>query len=148
MRTLRLLGEPVHPPLVHIPLAVMLMVPLWDALGVFRGDPLWWGIAFWTLALGLCVGALAALVGFLDYVRIPQRHAALPVATRHLVAMLTGVSVFVVRLVLQGGAGVPDNGWTLLAVSAIGALVVAGGGWLGGQLVYHHGIGVDPPVDA
>lgn len=145
MRTFRLLGEPVHPPLVHVPLAVMLTVPLWDALGVFRGDPLWWGIAFWTLALGLSVSVLAALAGFLDYVLIPQGHAALPIATRHLVAMLAGVSVFVVRLVLQRSAEAPENGWMLLAISVVGALVVAGGGWLGGQLVYRHGIGVDPP---
>ncbi len=145
MRTFRLLGEPVHPPLVHVPLAVMLTLPLWDALGVFQTDPMWWAIAFWTLALGLAVSLLAAAAGFLDYVRIPEGHAALPIATRHLVAMLAGVSVFVVRLVLQGHAGAPENGGMLLAISVAGALVIAGGGWLGGQLVYRHGIGVDTP---
>jgi len=144
MRGYRLFGEPMHPPLVHVPLATMVTLPLWDALGILRGEPIWWEVGFWTLALGLSIGSLAAVAGFLDYTRLPAGDPAVRTATRHLVAMLSGVGLFLLRLILQGRPGVPEqDARLLLAVSLVGALVVTVGGFLGGRLVYRHGVGVE-----
>jgi uncharacterized membrane protein len=141
----RLFGEPLHPALVHIPLGAMLTMPVWDALGAFHGAEHWWAIGFWTVVLGIVVALAAAAVGFVDYTRLPEGPAE-STGTRHLALMLAGVSVFVLRLVLQGGGAAPDDGGLLLlAVSVAGALVLAVGAFFGGRLVYTHGVGQRRP---
>jgi uncharacterized membrane protein len=120
----------------------MLTLPLWDALGIWQGADHWWAIGFWTVALGVVVALVAAVAGFIDYAALPDGHPAVGIATRHLTLMLTGVSVFVLRLLLQGGAGAPaDGGLWLLATSGVGAVVLALGAFLGGRLVFRHGVG-------
>ncbi len=142
-RGLRVFGDPLHPALVHVPLGAMLTLPLWDALGLWQGADHWWAVGFWTLALGVAVALLAAVAGFIDYVAIPDGSPAGRTATQHLSLMLTGVSVFVLRLLLQGSAEAPaENGTWLLVTSAAGALVLLLGAKLGGSLVYQHGEGV------
>ena len=144
-RGLRLFGEPLHPALVHIPLGAMLTLPVWDALGLWQGADHWWAIGFWTVALGVAVALLAAVAGFMDYAALPDGSPAVSTATRHLTLMLTGVSTFVLRLVLQGGPDAPADGaaW-LLSASIAGAVILTLGAKLGGSLVFKHGVGVTP----
>jgi uncharacterized membrane protein len=140
-RGLMLFGDPAHPALVHIPLAALVVLPLWDILGFIRDEPVWWSIGFWTLAAGLVVALAAAVAGFTDYVTLEQGHPAQQKATRHMILMITGVSIGVVRLILQGGPAVPDSPLWLVAASVAAAAVITVGARLGGQLVFRHGVG-------
>jgi hypothetical protein len=52
-----------------------------------------------------------------------------------------GVSLFV-----RGGTGQPSSSKALIAVlslEALGLLLLSVGGWYGGHLVFHHGVGRD-----
>ena len=52
---------------------------------------------------------------------------------------------YLLRAVLRGGPQ-PPAGWNLilvLALEATGLLLLVAGGWYGGHLVFHHGIGGD-----
>ncbi|MGA2614481.1 MAG: DUF2231 domain-containing protein [Spirochaetia bacterium] len=61
MKGLKLLGHPVHPAIVHFPVAGWTAAVVTDALSIALRDPLWWRISQWLLILFI----IAALGGFL-----------------------------------------------------------------------------------
>jgi uncharacterized membrane protein len=142
---LRVFGHPLHAVLSDFPLALLGTSLLWDAAGLRRGEAVWWAISFWSIAAGLVAAVLAACAGAVDYASIRQGHPALGVATRHMLLMLTAVCLYLASLLVRGGAGAPA-GKSLLAVlglEAVGVLLLSIGGWHGGHLVFHYGIGGD-----
>jgi uncharacterized membrane protein len=53
--------------------------------------------------------------------------------------------VYVGALIVRAGPQVPE-GWRLyaaLSLSTVGLALLAAGGWYGGRLVYHYGVGRD-----
>ena len=142
---LRVFGHPLHAVLSDFPLALLGTSLLWDAVGVWRGGPVWWAISFWNVALGLLTAAAAALAGAVDYAAIPQGDPALAAANRHMLLMLCAVTPYILSLVLKGGASAPRGAglWAVFALEGAGLLLLAAGGWYGGHLVFHHGVGRD-----
>jgi uncharacterized membrane protein len=148
---LRVLGDPVHPALVHFPIALLGLAPLAQALGLFGGDPFWWGAAHWLLVGGLVTAAAAALTGFADYTAIPRESPAHRTATTHMVANVVVVLLYGGSLGVQGGPDVEGSPALALLLSAVGLAVLLFSGYLGSHLVYRHGLGlsekaVPPPT--
>ena|SRR5437868_3345298 len=146
-RSLRLGGHPLHPLLVHFPIALWTVAVAADVAGWISGQALWWMISFGSQALGVLMATLAMLAGFLDYLTIARHDPAQDTAVRHMMAMSTAWLLFLVSLALRGvratdlSAAAAPPGWA--TVAAIGGfLAMALGGWLGGQLVYRFGVGV------
>jgi uncharacterized membrane protein len=82
---------------------------------------------------------LAAVAGFVDFLSISVRRVK-RVGLWHLALALLATAVFAVSFVLR--LGTPLG--TLPVVVSIGGLFVLGAaGWLGGELVYVHGMGVE-----
>jgi uncharacterized membrane protein len=142
---LRLLGHPVHALLSDFPLALLGTSLIWDAIGIVRGETLWWAISFWDMALGVAAGVAAATAGAVDYAAIERDDPALSTATRHMLVMGTAVSLYSVALLVRGGPsppiGVARN--ATLVLEGIGLAALSVGGWFGGHLVFHHGVGRD-----
>lgn len=139
---LRFLGHPLHPALVHLPLGLWLGAGAWDVLALLRSEPVWWRLAYYCLALGLAAAALAAVAGFLDFVKIPNGDPAEKPALWHMVVMLTAATLMLAALLLHRGTPPARPGWAAAATLA-GCALLAWGGWLGGELVFRHGLGVD-----
>lgn len=136
---LRILGHPAHAAATHIPMGSLLLVPLWD-LGAWLGDaPVLWTVARWSLLAGVASGAVAATLGFLDYVALPAERRLLTLANRHALLVGTAIVLALGSLLLRDGASPPD----LLSggLSAAAALLLVIGGWHGAELVYGHGVG-------
>ena len=142
---LRVLGHPLHAVLSDFPLALLGTSLLWDAVGLWRGEAVWWAISFWTIAAGLAAALLAALAGAVDYAAIRQDSPALGTATRHMLLMLTAVTPYLASLLVRGGARAPAGRslFAVLGLEVLGVALLAIGGWYGGHLVFHHGVGVD-----
>ncbi len=142
-RKLRIAGHPAHPALVHFPVALWPTSLLWDLVGLWRGDPLWWQLSFWCLALGLIAALPAIAAGFVDYISLPNDNLVLGTANAHLSIMAGATIVFLVSLLLRGSPAAVDPSPPLLAVllSAVGTVLLLVGGWLGGTLVYRYGVG-------
>jgi uncharacterized membrane protein len=100
------------------------------------------------MAAGLGTALLALFTGFMDYVAIPESHPAQRVANRHLAWVLSAIGVFTVNLLIRGGGQPPAGLYRLpdFILSVIGLVLLAIGGWYGGDLVYGHGIGQRRPV--
>ncbi len=73
--------------------------------------------------------------------------AALGTALRHMLLILSAMIPYLISLLVRGGR-LPPAGRTLLVVLALetlGVLLLSIGGWYGGHLVFHHGVGMDKP---
>lgn len=146
-KILRFAGHPVHPMLVHFPMALCPVSVLWDLIGCLQpGEALWWRLSFVTLAAGLAAAVPAAVTGFVDFASLDGEEPASPVAVRHLVAMGSGVSLFLASLLTRQGWAPPEETrlWIALSLSVAGAAAFAAGGRFGGDLVYRYGLGRVP----
>jgi uncharacterized membrane protein len=140
---LRVFGHPLHAILSDLPAALLGTSLMWDVVGLWRGEAVWWAVSFWTMAAGLAFAALAALAGMIDYAAIPEKHPAQATATRHMLLMLTALAPYCFSLVVRRGPA-PPAGKALvgaLALEALGVLLLSAGGWYGGHLVFHYGVG-------
>lgn len=138
---------PLHPRVVHFPIALALTGVLFLAVGLLRHQERWWGYGQISLLLGW-LGVLAALVtGLVDQARAPQDAAIIAVINQHITAGVTllvaaGLALYWPlrnKRLLTGGS--PAR-WGYLALLLLIVLLVGVEGWLGGHLVYQLGVGV------
>ena len=148
MRRLTVLGHPVHPALTDLPLGLLPAALLFDLIGLLGrfGGASPWLAGYWCTSAGLLFSAPTAVSGLLDLVAIPrEEQRAADLAIWHLCAALCGVGFFVATLVMRPQAAVPAaplRSW-LVALEGAGTLSLLAAGWLGGHLVFHHGVAVE-----
>ena len=134
-------GHPLHPAVVHFPIALLLSATAADVARV-AGLTADVRIAAILMAGGLAMGVVAMMFGMLDFTRLDE--AVVPHALRHMatvgIAWLGyGVALYLRRDVFSGGTEVSSAS---VAISLVSAFVLALGGFLGGRLVYTFGAGV------
>lgn len=136
-------GHPIHPMLIPFPLAFLAGGFLFDIAGVLLGHPALWGVGFYLTISGVGAGLLAAVPGFIDYFfTVPPKSSGKERATRHMLAMLSVVTLFASAWFLRDGSATAPPAVTL-ALEAIGAALLGIGGWMGGTLVSRNLISVD-----
>lgn len=131
------LGHPLHPVLTDITIGAWTLGGLFDAVAEVSGsdDAAWAGDRL--AELGTLSALPTALSGLTDFSTFPE-HAARPVSLHALVNVL-GVGLYTTSVIerRRGNHGRGRAlGWTALALTAFS-------GWLGGSLVFKHGMGVD-----
>jgi uncharacterized membrane protein len=143
-RGLRIGGHPLHAALSDFPIVLLFLWVVLDGAALVQGAPLLWMLGRWALIGGIAAAVLAASAGFIDYLALGETAPrAVRTASVHLAVMLSVASIAVLALVFRGAA--PPTGTDLVVHVAALVLVAAGlgaGGWLGGHLVFHHGVGV------
>ena len=145
-RGLRIGGHPVHAALSDFPMVFLLLWVALDGTALVLGSPLLWTLGRWALIGGVAAAVLAASAGFMDYLGVASgAPRALRTATAHLAVMLSVTCIAAIDLVYRGSTFPTGAGRTLhVAALALVAGGLAAGGWLGGHLVFHHGVGVAP----
>jgi uncharacterized membrane protein len=110
-----------------------------DFVLLLGGDPVWSEIAFHTMAGGLVGALLAAVPGFFDMFSISDPKVG-RMAWNHMLLNLIAVAIFALNFYLR----ISDAAAAALPIwlSVTGVLFIAVSGWLGGEMVYVHGIGV------
>jgi len=137
--------HPIHPMLVVFPLGLLFTAVVFDVLTLLTGSQLWRTLAFYDIAAGLIGALIAAVPGFVDYLSL--RGQARTLATWHMALNLTTVALFAVSWALRtqwGSQWIPPGSSLPQGLTIVGAVVLGVGGWLGGHLVYVHGVGVEP----
>lgn len=136
--TAQIAGHPIHPMLVQFPIVCFILTFIFDVVYT-RGQTGVAPYANWILAIGLVMAALAAVAGLTDFLGDKRIQGA--DAVKHMLANVTAVILEVVNLVLRWNN--PDFiGSTGIYISGIVVLILVYSGWLGGKLVYIHGIAV------
>ena len=132
--------HPLHPAIVHFPIACWSLAVAADFAGQWYSETAWqWSGGL--LAVGCAMALLALVAGLVELPRVPEG-AALRDTWRHMGFMLAAFGCFAARLLLrlEHLQPLPPDALSLL-LDAVGFLALAVGGWLGGRLVYGHGIG-------
>jgi uncharacterized membrane protein len=137
-------GHPLHPPLTDATIGMFVLaagLALIGALGAIEDAA---GKACWLALIGGLIVALpTAGTGLADWIRLEWGSAPWRTATQHLTAMLSAVALFAVAAWLQHRGyqrGEVTTGG--LVFSLAGAVVLTVGGWLGGAIVFVHGVRV------
>lgn len=139
-------GRPKHPPLTDATIGTYLVVTIFAVLaeaGFAEAEmaTAWWG----GIHLGLALGVLAMLTGLADWVAIPRAAPAWPAATTHMTVMLAASALFGVAATMGSDAPNADEiGTAPLVLTIVGFAALMVGGWLGGALVFIHGLRVVP----
>lgn len=149
---LRIKGHPVHPMLISFPITLFLATLGSDIAYVLTENLFWYQAAYLAAGFGVAFGLLAAVAGLMEYLTIPPKLQAKQTATVHMLVNLGSWALFLIGFVFRtdpaGQIAIPDAAATGSALAAIVFLSVAGialmtvGGWLGGHLVYVHGVGI------
>jgi uncharacterized membrane protein len=137
-------GHPLHPPLTDATIGIYTASVIFAVLSVA-------GVASeemakgWWLALifGLIVSAATALTGLVDWLTITWRGELWWTATWHMLAMVSATIFFGLAAILGHDDYVNGDlsaGSFVLTLIAFGLLTL--GGWLGGAIVYVHGMRV------
>lgn len=143
--------HPVHPMLIPFPIALWIFSLVADVIYLWRGNPIWRDyVAFYTLAGGIIGAAAAAVPGIVDWLSIKDRavkrladwHARLNV-----IALLIFIADFYLRTT-RGASWVGESYTIPALLSVLGIILIAVSGWLGGEMVYVHGVAVEPQRDA
>ena len=147
-------GHPLHPPLTDATIGMFVLATALAVIGALGGLGDAAGKACWLALIGgLIVAVPTAATGFADWVRLEWGSARWRTATLHLTAMVSAVVLFALAAWLQHRGyerGEVTTGGLLFSV--LGLVALTAGGWLGGALVFVHGVRVlaaeePPPPD-
>lgn len=132
-------GHPIHPMLVSIPIGLWIFSLVADLVLMNGGNPAWATVAFYCMGGGIVGALLAAVPGLIDLVSLPAGPRSTALA--HMGINLTVVALYVVNFWMRTGA--PDKPGSLVWLSLVSVLLLAVSGWLGGKMVYEHGVAVN-----
>ena len=136
-------GHPVHPMLIPFPIALWVTSVVVDVLFYFLRHPTLLVIAKFLIAAG-CIGAIAAAIpGIIDWLAIKNGDVK-RVANWHARLNIIALVVFAISLFLRMGSFSQLVGRRLtipFLLSLVGLILILISGWLGGELVFHYGVG-------
>lgn len=139
--------SPMHPVLVHFPIALFTVSLAADVVGRVRGSVATNTLGFWCMALAALGAGGAVLAGTSDMYRADLAEATHRFVHLHRDIGLALLAALVVLAIWRGWrwrrpAPADRVGWPyLFATTAVFALLIFQG-WFGGQLVYGFGAGV------
>jgi uncharacterized membrane protein len=138
-----ILGHPIHPMLIHFPVAALVGLMGTDVAFVLSGDLFWARAGLWLAGVGALGGWISGIVGLLDLVlvaRIRRQitgwcHAVLAVMVLSLASLN-----WLLRFVDTPEAHIIPSG---IFLSLLTGGLISLTSYFGGRLVYDYGIGVD-----
>lgn len=142
-------GHPLHPPLTDATIGIYTfatIAALADVLGISDNAAThgWW----LGLVTGLIVTVPTALTGLMDWLTISRGTPLFRTATSHLIAMVSATLFFLIAALVGKDSFDEGNvhaGAFVLTLIGFGLMTV--GGWLGGTIVFVHGMRVLNLVD-
>ena len=134
-------GHPLHAMMVAFPIAFLTAAIGTDLAWIVLQDAFWARMSLWLIGAGAFMGLLAGVAGTIELLLIPgvRRRGA---SWSHFVAAIMLLSVAFTNWfwrLEQGSEAILPWG---LALTLLGAAFVGVAGWLGGNLVFDHQIGI------
>ena len=136
--------HPIHPMLVPIPIGLWIFSLVCDLIHAGGSpNPAWVTVALYCMGGGIIGALLAAVPGLIDLLSLPA--GPRKTALTHMAINLTVVALYVINFWMRTQAPGSPGKLVWLSLVAVGLLTISG--WLGGKMVYEHGIAVDVPPD-
>jgi len=139
--------HPIHPMLIVFPIGLWVFSLICDLIYHAGTQNIFWkGVAFYTMMGGIIGALLAAVPGFIDYLSLRDRRTK-KIATTHMVLNLVVVALFLFNLGIRYNASA-ENELFGVSLSVAGIVILGISGWLGGSLVFTHGVAVSAPTSS
>jgi len=136
-----ILGHPIHPMLIHFPVAAMIGVLCTDLAYVFTLDEFWARASVWLAGVGAVGGLISGSVGLMDLITVPEIRR-LVTAWCHAIMAVTLLSLATLNWLLRVVDGGPDVLPWGVYLSLLNGVMISITSMLGGKLVYDHAVGV------
>lgn len=134
--------HPIHPMLVHFPIATWFLATLADLASLFMNEQVGW-VAGVLLVVGTITALLAMITGLVELGKIDAQSPAMKVANQHMILIMTSWSFYALSLFLRlNGTQLEQPGLLAIALSVAGFIFLCSAGWMGGKLVYEYGVGI------
>jgi uncharacterized membrane protein len=137
-------GHPIHPPLTDATIGAYTAATVAGFASIIgiaeKGAASAWWLA---MVIGLIFTVPTALTGLLDWIVIDRNTPLFRTATSHMIAMVTATIFFLIAVLVGHSGykhGAVETGPYILTLVGFGLLTL--GGWLGGTIVYGHGMRV------
>jgi uncharacterized membrane protein len=138
-----LFGHPLHPALIHFPVAALFGLIATDLAYLLTGDYFWARAGLWLSGIGAVGGDVSGCAGFADLILVRQiRRVVTAWCHAILAVMLLSLATLNWLLRFSTEADVAILPWGLY-ISLLTGLLIAVTGFLGAQLVYEYAVGVD-----
>jgi uncharacterized membrane protein len=137
-------GHPLHPPLTDATIGMFVLASGLAVIGSTGAIKEPAGKAMWLALIGGLIAAVpTATTGFVDWLFIEWGTPRWRTATAHMVAMVSAVVLFALAAWQQHPGYVHGRVTTAgLVLLLVGLAVLTTGGWLGGSVVFVHGMRV------
>lgn len=139
----KVLGHPIHPMLIVMPLGSFIAAVILDVIGVATGNPTLNVVGYWNIAVGVVTGLLAAAFGLADWFNIPNKTRAKRIGLMHGALNVVVVVTFALVWLMRYGGADSTPSTMLVAIEVVALVGGAVAGWLGGELVDRLGVGID-----
>ena len=140
------MSTPFHPFFTHFPIALLIVGIAFELLWLLQKQELFREMSFWMLLGGAAGAGLAVISGGWEEDRLQlstTAHAA--VESHETVGYITVwliATLFVWKLLRRNTMSASENK-VFIGAYSVAVIVMLYGGWLGGKLVYNHGVGVN-----
>lgn len=141
--TARIGGHPIHPMLVPFPIVCFTGALVTDIVYAETARMQWANFSVWLLTAGLVMSVFAALAGIIDFFG-DRRVRDLRAAWIHGAGNAIAVVLAIVNAFVHSRDAYTSVAPTGLILSALVVLILLVTAWLGGELVYRHGVGMRP----
>jgi len=127
--------------LLAIPVVCFIGALLTDIAYWRTADMMWANFSAWLITVGVVIGYLAAIAGLIDFAS-NRLVRAQPPAWPHLIGNVVAMLIATVNMFIHS-----RDAWTSVVpwgaiLSAVVVVILLFTGWMGGAMVYRHGVGV------
>lgn len=136
---------PLHSLVVHLPVATWTFALVFDLLSrLHLGGNAMVRLSFYSISFGLAAALVAVPTGVLDWGGVKKEKPAWKLGLYHMAVNLVVTILFAINL------GMRLSTWKTavvvsplaISLSALGTLLLFAGAYLGGKMIYEHGVGV------
>ncbi len=138
--TARIAGHPIHPMLVHFPIACFVGAFVTDLVYWRMPDVKWETFSVWLITAGLVMGGFAAVAGLIDFAG-DRRIRALAPAWPHVLGNVVALLLSLINAFVHSRDGYTAVVPTGVILSGLVVVVLLFTGWMGAQMVYRHRVG-------
>lgn len=139
--------HPIHPMIIVFPVGLWIFSLICDLAALATGDAdsavVWSVVAFYTMVGGLVGALVAAVPGLIDLLSLKDPEVK-KIAITHMSINLAVVALYIANIWLRT-SGTASN--LPVGLSVLTVLMLAVSGWLGGEMVHVHGVGVESRGD-
>lgn len=135
-------GHPIHPMLIHFPVAALLGLIATDLTYVFSGDYFWARASLWLAGVGALGGWVSGFAGLIDLLSVSQIRRLITAWCHAILAVMLLSLASLNWLFRLDAAEVNILPWGMY-LSLLTGVLIAAASYLGGRLVYEHAVGVE-----